>query len=408
MTLRYRGIEVPANDRARVDALKSYGVLDTPPEQEFDDITELAARITGCRVAYIALFDDRRSWLKASYGLPKDRPPRPRELSLCSPTLMQSDLLIVPDLSVHPRYRDLPAVVNPPHARFYCAMPLINPEGYALGTLCVWDPGQRELDAGQQQAVRRLARLVLDRLEARRARIEAERREAALAAALERARADAASAGDLVRNLFPGPVAGRLLAGETVAPCFHDSATVMFADFVDFSCLAETLEPRALIEQLDAYFSLFDRIVAGHGLEKVKTMGDAYLAVSGLPDACPDHALRVCRAAHAIARSMDAANADRRKLGLMAWQLRIGVHSGHVIAGIVGDVRARYDVWGDGVNIAKRVQEAANPGCITLSEATYGLVSEEFEVEELGPLEAKHKGRITMYRLDRPKVRVAA
>ena len=152
--------------------VRCYDLLETAPEEPYDDITQLAAMVTGCPVAYISIFDDTRSWLKSSYGLPPNRPPRPRELSLCSPTSCQSDLLIVPDLSQNPRYADLPAVTNPPHAKFYCAMPLINPEGYALGTLCVWDPRPRELDADQQQAVRRLARLVLEQLESRRRLVE--------------------------------------------------------------------------------------------------------------------------------------------------------------------------------------------------------------------------------------------
>ena len=136
----YKRIEIPDNDEERVASVQTYGILDTDPEIEFDDITELAAKITGCRVSYIGFFDDKRLWLKAKYGLPPTLTERPRELTLCSPTICQNDLVVVADMSRHPRYSDLPSVKNPPNARFYCAMPLINAEGYALGTLCVWDP----------------------------------------------------------------------------------------------------------------------------------------------------------------------------------------------------------------------------------------------------------------------------
>ncbi len=131
----YRGIEIPWNDAARVAALKSYNILDTEPEAEYDDITAIAARVTGCKFAYISFCDDRRFWLKSKYGYRTRLTERPRELSMCPPTILQTDLVIVEDMREHPRYRDLPSVKNPPHTRFYCAMPLITPQGYALGTL---------------------------------------------------------------------------------------------------------------------------------------------------------------------------------------------------------------------------------------------------------------------------------
>lgn len=403
MGLLYKGIEIPENDPDRVDVVRCYDVLDTAPEDPYDDITELAALITGCPVAYISIFDDTRSWLKSSYGLPPNRPPRPRELSLCSPTICQSDLLIVPDLSQDPRYRDLPAVTNPPHAKFYCAMPLINPEGYALGTLCVWDPGPRELDAGQQQAMRRLARLVLEQLEARRRLVEMRQAEDVQGSAMAIAEAAVEEREVLLHKLLPGPIAERLIAGDRVAPRFHGASTVMFIDFVDFSALAEGLQPRELIDQLDDYFRSFDAIVAEFGLQKIKTVGDAYIAAAGTLHERPDHAVRTCAAAHLINAQMAKANAQRRSMGLREWPIRIGIHSGHVIAGIIGDAQIGYDIWGDGVNLAKRMQETCETGRINISESTYSLVSKQFETEERGAVEAKHKGEIRMYYLLDPK-----
>lgn len=172
----YKGIEVPANDKARIAALRSYSILDTDPEPEYDNITTLAAGITGCQFAYIAFCDETRFWLKSKIGYPSNFNERPREQSLCPPTILQTDLFIVEDMRNHPRYRDLPSVVNPPHTRFYCAMPLINPQGYALGTLCVWDPGKMRLDETQQSCIRALAKQVLSLLELRRRINELENR----------------------------------------------------------------------------------------------------------------------------------------------------------------------------------------------------------------------------------------
>ena len=403
MGLVYKGIEIPDNDAERVAAVRCYDVLDTQPEEPYDDITELAAAITACPVSYISIFDDTRSWLKSSYGLPPNRPPRPRELSLCSPTICQSDLLIVPDLSQNPRYADLPAVTNPPHAKFYCAMPLINPEGYALGTLCVWDPRPRELTPDQQQGMRRLARLVLAQLEARRRIVDLQQAEDVQGAALANAESAVEQREVLLHRVLPGPIAERMIAGEKIQPEFHSAATVMFIDFVDFSSLTEGLEPRELIEQLDAYFRIFDEIVEEFGLQKIKTVGDAYVVAAGTLHQLKDHAVRICAAAHKIHDQMEKANAQRRALRLSEWQIRTGVHSGHVIAGTVGQIRIGYDIWGEGVNLAKRMQESAEPGRINISESTYGLVSKVFDAEPRGSVEVKQKGEIRMFYLLDPK-----
>lgn len=164
----YKGIEIPSDDEARVAALRTYNILDTAPETAYDDITAMAARISGCKFSYISFCDETRFWLKSKVGYPEGFSERPRELSMCPATILQTNLLIVDDMRKHPHYKDLPSVKNPPHTRFYCAMPLINPEGHALGTLCVWNPGKKSLDALQQQSITALARQVLALLEMRR------------------------------------------------------------------------------------------------------------------------------------------------------------------------------------------------------------------------------------------------
>ncbi len=399
MCALYQGIEIPDNDPERVKAVESYEILDSEPEQDFDDITQLAASLTGCKISYIGFFDDKRLWLKSKYGLPPDLTERPRELTLCSPTICQSDLLVVPDMSKDPRYAELPTVKNPPNAKFYCAMPLINPEGFALGTLCVWDTVVMELDPHAQQCMRRLARQVLSKLALRRQIIEIRQENEQAQQALEAERAKCGRATDMIRGLFPSAVASRVVAGELVETRFYSSASVMFIDFEGFTRLAETTEPRALIEQLGDFFSVFDRIVEKHGLEKIKTIGDGYLAVSGLPDETPEHAHRACLVALEIRDAMAKRNAERRKLLLKEWPIRIGIHSGSVIAGIVGASRMTYDIWGDGANLAWRLQENCEAGQINLSEATVGLLGSAFELQARGEVEAKNKGLVKMYYL---------
>jgi class 3 adenylate cyclase len=395
----YKGIEIPDNDAERARALETYEILDSEQERDFDDITELAASLTGCKVSYIGFFDEKRLWLKSKYGLPPDLTERPRELTLCSQTICQSDLLVVPDMSKDRRYAELPTVKNPPNAKFYCAMPLINPDGFALGTLCVWDPAVKELEPHIQQCMRRLARQVLSKLELRRQIIELRRQSQEVLQALESEKANAGRNAKLVRDLFPSSVASRIIDGDPVEPRFYASATVMFIDFEGFTTLTEATEPRALIDQLGDFFSIFDRIVEKHGLEKIKTIGDGYLAASGLPTETRDHAHRACLAALDIQEAMRKRNAERKKLLLPEWPIRIGIHSGAVIAGIVGLSRLTYDVWGDGVNLAARLQENCEAGQINISEATVGLVGGAFELQARGQMEAKNKGLVKMYYL---------
>jgi adenylate cyclase len=399
MCALYKGIEIPDNNAERVRAVKSYEILDTEPERDFDEIIELAASLTGCKASYIAFFDDRRAWLKSKYGLPEALTERPRELSLCSRTLCQSDLMVVADLSKDPRYADLPTVKNPPNAKFYCSMPLINREGFALGTLCVWDREPRELDPWLGQCMRRLGSQILSKLELRREMIELRQREKEALVALESHESAAYRNTRLIQSLFPKSVAKLIAEDQPVEPRYYASATIMLIDFEGFTGLAESTEPRALIEQLGDFFSLFDRVVEKHELEKIKTIGDGYLAASGLPDERRDHAHCACLAALEIQHAMDKRNAERRKLMLTEWPIRIGIHSGSVIAGIVGTTRLTYDIWGDGVNLAARLQEACEAGQINISDATAGLVGRDFQIRERGRIQARNKGPLRMYYL---------
>ena len=148
---------VPDNEVERVAAVETYHVTDTLPELSYDDIAELAAQICQCPVGLINIIADTREWLKAKYGLPPDLTYLPRGTA-CSTAICQSDLLTVPDLAKDERFADQAAVKGEPHFRFYCGMPLINTEGYALGTVCVFDFEPRKLTFEQSESLRRLSR----------------------------------------------------------------------------------------------------------------------------------------------------------------------------------------------------------------------------------------------------------
>ena len=159
-------ITKPANEEARLIALDKYAILDTDPEQSFDDLTLLASFVCKTPIALISLVDEDRQWFKSRVGL--DASETSRDIAFCSTAILQSDVFVVPDALADERFRDNPLVVSDPHIRFYAGAPLINEDGYALGTLCVVDRAPRELAPEQKEALKALSRLVLAQLEFRR------------------------------------------------------------------------------------------------------------------------------------------------------------------------------------------------------------------------------------------------
>ena len=257
----------PANEPQRLDALRALDILDTAPEIAYDEIAELAAQICACPVGFISFIDDHRRWLKAKYGLPLEVVEAPRQNTACSTTICGTDVFVVPDMTQDRRFARSPMVVGDPHCRFYCGMPLITDEGYALGVLCVMDFEPRQLSFKQMESLRRLSRQVLTQLELRRRLIEHDQTIKELNQARIEVAADKARAEELLDNLLPAPIAEDLKKRGKVQPKFARSATILFADFQDFTILAEQAEPAALVGLLDQYFTAFDEIAHRHGME---------------------------------------------------------------------------------------------------------------------------------------------
>jgi adenylate cyclase len=394
---------IPDNEPRRLAALHALDILDTAPEVAYDEIAELAAQICGCPVAYISFIDDRRRWLKAKYGLPPDTVDAPRQVAVCSTTICGVDVLVVPDMRQDARFDRGPLVVGDPHCRFYCGMPLITNEGYALGALCVMDFEPRQLSFEQIEALRRLSRQVLTQLELRRQLIEYDEAIKKLDNARIELAAEKARTEELLDNLLPGPIADELKKTGRVQPKYNRSATILFADFQAFTLLAERTEPAMLVAFLDQYFAAFDDIMARHGLEKLKTIGDAYMAAGGVPETDRRHPIDACLAAlemQAIAARMKLRN---EVMQLPALGLRIGIHTGPVISGVVGNRRLSFDIWGDAVNTASFMEAHCWPGRINLSETTAGHAKALFELEPRGSIEVKHARAYGMFFLNRLK-----
>lgn len=208
----------------------------------------------------------------------------------------------------------------------------------------------------------------------------------------ERERADG-----LLKNILPEKTAEELKLHNTVQPVRYESVTVMFTDFKDFTKIAEQVSPEELINVLDECFRLFDAIVQKHGLEKIKTIGDAYMCAGGLPTPNDTHPVDTVRAALEMQHELHLLMSRKMSEGKPVFEMRIGIHTGPVVAGVVGSHKFAYDIWGDTVNTAARLEENGEPGKINISATTYQHVRDRFDCTFRGKLAAKNKGEIEMY-----------
>jgi adenylate cyclase len=391
----------PTNEPQRLAALRALDILDSPPETAYDEIAVLAAQICGCPIGYISFIDDDRRWLKARYGLSSDLTNAPREATVCSTTICGAEMFVVPDMTQDSRFDQVAIVVGEPHCRFYCGMPLITDEGYALGTLCVLDFEPRRLTFEQTEALRRLSRQVLTLLELRRRLIEHNQMIVQLEIAREEVEAQKARAEELLDNILPRAVTEELKTYGRVRPKYIRSATVLLTDFQGFTLLSERAEPAALIGLLDEYFRAFDDIIASHGLEKIKTIGDAYMAAGGLLENNLRHPIDACLAALEMQAAATRMKLRSDSLGLPLLDLRIGIHTGPVISGVVGNRRFAFDIWGDAVNMASFMESNCAAGRINLSDTVAGHARTLFDLESRGPVEAKHERTHEMFFLNR-------
>jgi len=197
----------------------------------------------------------------------------------------------------------------------------------------------------------------------------------------------------LLRNVLPAPIADRLKREPGVIADRHEDVTVLFADIANFTPFAERAGPERVVGVLDEIFTTFDEITGRHGLEKIKTIGDAYMAVGGVPAPRPDHAEAVLEAAIAMQEAL-ARLCARLGLGL---ELRIGIASGPVVAGVIGRHRFLYDLWGDTVNTASRMESHGVAGRIQVTEATLRALPPHYRFESRGAIEVKGKGQVQTY-----------
>jgi len=358
------------NEPARLREIGALGLTEfNARDPNLNDIIRIACAVADTPIAMVNILHRPDMVTLRSCGLPDAVPSRmPCEGAVCHLVLAHGEVLVIENMSTDAKTR-AHATVEPPFSlRFYAGAPLVSANGYIMGTLCVMGTEPKSLDPRAIDALRRLADQTIRLLQ-----------------------------GEAPRNdgSWPAPTGDRPPPGGK----FHSQSSIMFTDFVGFTRHTETLEPAELLETLGRYFNAFDKLCKRHHLARIKTIGDAYMAAAGIPTANADHARDAVAAALAIRDYVAADNKARIALGDPPWEVRIGVHSGPVISGNLGE-QGSLDIWGDSVNVAARLEEASEPGQVNISEATLAQLGNA-SVAARGVLPVKNKAPVKMYFVER-------
>jgi class 3 adenylate cyclase len=213
-------------------------------------------------------------------------------------------------------------------------------------------------------------------------------------------RAEKEKSDGLLLNILPAPIAEELKQKGVATPRAYDTVSILFTDFKGFSTKASKMSAEELVQQLDYCFRAFDEIIERNGLEKIKTIGDAYMCAGGVPIASEDHAPRTVGTGIEMQEFMVKWGEELRKMGKEPWELRIGINTGPVVAGVVGKRKFAYDIWGATVNLAARLESNGAVGRVNISRSTYDLVKNKFRCTYRGKIAAKDVGEIDMFFVD--------
>ena len=212
-----------------------------------------------------------------------------------------------------------------------------------------------------------------------------------------------AQSDSLLLNILPAEIADELKQFGKSYARKHEQVSVLFADIKGFTSIAENLTPVKLVTQLDEVFGAFDNIIAKYGMEKIKTIGDAYMCASGLPLADNENAIKSVKAALDMQQFIKEFGAANKIQNLPVFEIRVGIHTGPLVAGVVGSKKFAYDIWGDAVNLASQMEQHSEVGKVNISGETYSLVKDTFNCIHRGKIEAKSKGQVDMYFVESAK-----
>ena len=367
----------PENEESRLKDIKDLKIIEEniDKSKRFSSFPRLAAALTECDKAAINIVDDTVQHCKVNYGMDVVENMMmkeiPRELSICAHVLNNaSKPLVINDLTKDSRTKhvfelDNP-IINKSFPKFYAGSPIITSNGYILGSFCVFNSEPKLLDNSKVEGLRMLADQFIDLYES-------------------------------TKDEYKKGVKSNHTKEEKVSGEYFSSSTVLFCDFVGFTKKTEKMQPGELVEILDTFFNGFDKIIERFELKKVKTIGDAYMAVGGIPDLNSNHAERVVLASKEIINFVTGINFQQEAIGNESWHVRIGIHSGPVIA---GNTSSNFDIWGDTVNIASRLESSGEVMKINISEEVKKLLPSSFNISNQKTVHLKNKGDFEIYSID--------
>jgi class 3 adenylate cyclase len=328
----------------------------------------LASYLTSCPQAWINIIDKDTQHCKIDYGqnsvLSYMSREIPRGLTVCQHVVNNNcEPLVIEDCSIDERTKIVGEASGGGFPKFYAGAPIVSKNGFILGTFCVMDEDARSISHQQLDGLRLLADQFVELLDTR------------------------------VVETLPVNNDDKLAVNGD----YYSSATILFADFVGFTQKTEEIQPGELLEILSSYFNGFDQIMERFGLKKVKTIGDAYMAIGGVPDKNSDHAIQVCKAAQEMIKYVNGMGVQQEALGKDSWKLRVGINTGPVIAGNTGN---NFDIWGDAVNVASRLESSGKEGKIQISEKTKQFLPENAKVTFREKVHLKNKGEMDTFFLD--------
>ena len=367
----------PENEESRLKDIKDLKIIEEniDKSKRFSSFPRLAAALTECDKAAINIVDDTVQHCKVNYGMDVVENMMmkeiPRELSICAHVLNNaSKPLVINDLTKDSRTKhvfelDNP-IINKSFPKFYAGSPIITSNGYILGSFCVFNSEPKLLDNSKVEGLRMLADQFIDLYES-------------------------------TKDEYKKGIKSNHTKEEKVSGEYFSSSTVLFCDFVGFTKKTENMQPGELVEILDTFFNGFDKIIERFELKKVKTIGDAYMAVGGIPDLNSNHAERVVLASKEIINFVTGINFQQEAIGNESWHVRIGIHSGPVIA---GNTSSNFDIWGDTVNIASRLESSGEVMKINISEEVKKLLPSSFNISNQKTVHLKNKGDFEIYSID--------
>ncbi|MBC8259322.1 MAG: hypothetical protein H8E38_09920 [SAR324 cluster bacterium] len=368
-------VENPPNEDKRLEEVKRLGImnLDLSGKHRYNSMTQVATYLTDCTQSAINILGSNVQQCKANFGFNMMQSTMlkevPREISVCQFSLDNpGQPLIIENIFEDDRTKNLNNMPFDPGFRFYAGAPLISSRGYSLGVLCVFDPTPKNLAHQQVEGLRLLSDQVVHMLEN-----------------------ESISTGSTIPE-EDSEEKGTQLQGQ-----YYSVSSILFADFVGFTNMVENCEPGELLDTLNTFFCGFDKIISNHNVHKVKTIGDCYMCVAGIPSQQLTHAHEICSAALDMLKFVEGTNIQYEALGKPRWELRIGIHSGPVIAGTAGNT---FDIWGDAVNIAARLESSGEKGKIHISEKTKDYLEGVGLFTPRGEVQLKNKGSWSTFFLD--------